>query len=172
MADVVNEETRSRIMSSVRSKNTRLEVEIRRRIFMMGFRYRLHVTSLPGTPDLVFPKHQSVVFIHGCFWHLHGCHLSSIPATRQAWWKKKLEENADRDSIAISNLKNLGWRILIIWECSIRKPKINRREALDSIAAQAKYFLESKQRFLEIPRLQGGVLTPKFMEGRLHGQEL
>jgi len=152
MADTVNKETRSRIMSSVRAKNTKLELEMRRRLFAMGFRYRLHVKDLPGKPDMVFPKYRSVAFVHGCFWHYHGCHLSSIPGTRRAWWKKKLEENARRDSETVSELRNLGWRILIIWECEFRRPKINRARALDSIAAQAAEFLESKQSVLEIPK--------------------
>ena len=152
MADTVNKETRSRIMSSVRAKNTKLELEVRRRLFAMGFRYRLHGKDLPGKPDMVFPKYLSVAFVHGCFWHYHGCHLSSIPKTRRAWWKKKLEENAKRDSEVISELRNLGWRVLIIWECEFRRPKINRADTLDSIAARAAEFLKSKQKLLEIPR--------------------
>lgn len=151
MADTVGRETRSRMMSSVRAKDTRLELEIRRHLFNMGFRYRLHVKDLPGTPDMVLPGYRSVVLLHGCFWHYHGCHLSSIPGTRSAWWKKKLEENARRDSQAVSELRKLGWRVLTIWECSVRKPKTNRAKALDIIATHAKDFLKSKRRLLEIP---------------------
>ena len=156
MADTVTTETRSRMMSSVRAKDTKLELEIRHRLFFMGFRYRLHMKDLPGTPDIVFPKYRSVIFVHGCFWHYHGCHLSSIPDTRRSWWKKKLEENARRDSKAVSELQNLGWRVLAIWECGFRRSKINRTEALDIIAARARDFLTSKRRLLEIPRLPGG----------------
>ena len=97
-------------MSSVRAKNTKLEVEIRRRLFSMGFRYRLHRKNLPGTPDVVFLKYRSVVFINGCFWHYHGCHLSSIPETRRSWWMAKLEETARRDAEAVSELRKLDWR--------------------------------------------------------------
>ena len=153
MADTVDKETRSRMMSSVRAKNTKLELEIRCRLFDMGFRYRLHGKNLPGTPDMVFTKYRSVAFIHGCFWHYHGCHRSSIPRTRRSWWKTKLEENARRDSAAVSELRKLGWRVLILWECGLRKPKTNQAEALDTISARAANFLKSKRKQLEIPRL-------------------
>lgn len=139
------------MMSSVCAKNTKLELEIRRRLFAMRFRYRLHRKDLPGTPDIVLSKFRSVVFIHGCFWHYHGCHLSSIPETRRSWWQAKLQENARRDSAAVSKLQNLGWRVLIIWECGFRRPGIKRVEALDIISAQAADFLNSKQRLMEIP---------------------
>ena len=139
-------------MSSVRAKNTKPELEIRRRLFSMGFRYCLYRKDLPGKPDIVFPKYRSAVFIHGCFWHHHGCHLSSIPKTRYDWWKEKLEGNALRDSRVTSLMQNLGWRILIIWECEFRRPKTNRSEALDGIAARASDFIMSDQKFLEIPQ--------------------
>lgn len=138
------------MMSSVRSKNTKPELEIRRRLFAMGFRYQLHRKDLPGTPDMVFPKYRAVVFVHGCFWHYHGCHLSSIPKTRRSWWKAKLEGNVRRDSTAISELENLGWRVLTIWECGFRKPGTRRAEALNSISIQAADFLKSTQKLLEI----------------------
>lgn len=138
-------------MSSVRAKNTKLELEIRRRLFGMGFRYRLHEKHLPGRPDLVFPKYRSVAFIHGCFWHYHGCHRSSIPRTRRSWWKTKLKGNVRRDSAALSELRKLGWRVMIIWECGLRKPKIDSEEALIAISARAATFLKSKRKQLEIP---------------------
>ena len=171
MTDTVNKETRSRMMSSVRAKDTKLELEMRRRLFAMGFRYRLHGKDLPGTPDMVFPKYQVVAFVNGCFWHYHGCHLSSIPGTRRSWWKKKLEDNARRDSEAVSELRNLGWRVLIIWECGFRRPKTNRAEALDTIAARAACFLKSKRRLLEIPRLPRGRKRPKTGKGRSHDEK-
>jgi DNA mismatch endonuclease, patch repair protein len=169
MTDIVNREVRSRMMSSVRAKDTKLELEIRRRLFSMGFRYRLHGKDLPGTPDMVFPKYQSVAFVHGCFWHYHGCYLSSVPGTRRSWWKKKLEENAKRDARAVSELRNLGWRIMIIWECGFRKPKTNRAEALDKIAVTAAGFLKSNRRLLEIPRLPHHPRKSETEKGRLHG---
>ena len=171
MADIVDKKTRSRMMSSVRAKNTKSELEIRRRLFRMGFRYRLHRKDLPGTPDMVFPGYRSVMFVHGCFWHHHGCHLSSIPETRRLWWRTKLEENARRDSTAVSELRKLGWRVLIIWECGFRRPKTNRVEALDIISGRAADFLKSKRKLLEIPPLYNGRKIPKMEKGRLHEKE-
>lgn len=162
MPDIVNKKTRSRIMSSVRAKNTRLEWEIRRRLFAMGFRYRLHRKDLPGTPDLVLAGYRSVIFVHGCFWHYHGCHLSSIPKTRQSWWRTKLEGNARHDSLVVSKLQELGWRILTVWECGFRRPETNRTRALDGISIRAAEFLISKRKTLEIPQsLHGRMRPPK-----------
>jgi DNA mismatch endonuclease (patch repair protein) len=170
MTDTVDRETRSRMMSSVRAKDTRLELEVRRRLFFKGFRYRLHEKDLPGTPDMVLSKYQSVVFVHGCFWHYHGCHLSSIPRTRRSWWKKKLEANAKRDAGALSELLNLGWRVLVIWECGFRKPKTNRAEALDAAANLATGFLKSNRKLLEIPRLPRRY-RPETRKGRSHDEK-
>ena len=171
MMDIVNKKTRSRMMSSVRAKNTKVELEIRRRLFAMGFRYRLHRKDLPGTPDMVFQKYRSVVFIHGCFWHYHSCHLSSIPETRRSWWKTKLEETARRDSMAISKLRNLDWRVLTIWECGFRRPGANRTEALDTISKQAADFLNSNKRLLQIPRARRRRRTKEAEDCNLHGKK-
>ena len=154
MTDIVNKETRSRMMSSVRAKNTKPELEIRRRLFGLGYRYRLHKKDLPGTPDMVLPKYRSVVFINGCFWHYHGCRSSSIPETRQRWWKEKLEGNFKRDLIVVSELQKLHWRVLIIWECAFRKPKNKREEALNVVLKKITKFLNSERRKLEIPMLK------------------
>lgn len=170
MTDTVDRQTRSRMMSAVRAKNTRLEIQIRRRLFAQGFRYRLHARDLPGTPDMVFPKYRAVLFVHGCFWHYHGCHLSTLPNTRRLWWKKKLEGNRKRDSEAVSELKYLGWRILVIWECGFRKPKTDRVEALNRIAERAGSFLKSERKLLEIPRVSRGRKSDKFGKDRTHGK--
>ncbi|OGQ64363.1 MAG: hypothetical protein A3I81_00095 [Deltaproteobacteria bacterium RIFCSPLOWO2_02_FULL_55_12] len=140
------------MMSAVRSKNTKLELEMRRRLFAMGFRFRLHRHDLPGKPDMVFPKYSAVIFMHGCFWHHHGCHLSQIPKTRRTWWKEKLEGNRCRDRDTIHKLKEIGWRVLVIWECSFRRPGVVRGESLDRIAIRAAEFLKSRQCTLSIPR--------------------
>jgi DNA mismatch endonuclease (patch repair protein) len=139
-------------MSSVRAKNTELELEIRRRLFNMGFRYRLHQKNLPSKPDMVFLKYSAVIFSHGCFWHQHGCNHSKLPNTRRNWWKAKLEGNRRRDISAIRTLKNLGWRVMVVWECSIRHPGVIRTEALDEVADLAAKFLRSQDLYLEIPR--------------------
>ena len=151
MADIVDAKTRSRMMSAVRSTNTIPERDIRKRIFALGFRYRLHRRDLPGRPDLVFPKYSAVILVHGCFWHQHGCTRSKLPATRRSWWRAKLEENACRDRTTIEKLKKLGWRVLVIWECSFRTSASERTKALDKVAVQAARFLLSDDRHAEIP---------------------
>lgn len=138
-------------MASIRSRNSRIEVEVRRRLFALGLRYRLHRRDLPGTPDFVFPRHRSAVFVHGCFWHLHGCELSSIPATRPDWWRQKLERNAERDAEAVIRLRRLGWRVLTIWECRFRRAGVNRDRALDEACREAADFVRSGRPLLEIP---------------------
>ncbi len=153
MTDVVSKQTRSRMMSSVRAKNTKPELEVRRRLFAMGFRYRLHRRALPGTPDMVFPMYTAVIFVHGCFWHSHGCRFSALPQTRRIWWKKKLADNRLRDRRVVARLRELGWRVLIIWECSFRKPRTNRSDALNRVAYRADRFLRSNQSLLEISQL-------------------
>jgi DNA mismatch endonuclease (patch repair protein) len=120
MADVVDKITRSRMMSGIRGKNTKPELAIRRGLFQRGLRYRLHVSGLPGKPDLVFPKHRTVIFVHGCFWHGHDCKLFKWPATNTDFWRKKIESNIERDKRSIELLQQLGWRVLVIWECVTR----------------------------------------------------
>ena len=149
--DTVDGATRSRMMSSVRAKNSRFELEIRHRLFAMGFRYRLHRKDLPGKPDMVFPKYSAVIFAHGCFWHLHGCDRSKLPKTRQKWWKEKLEGNQRRDMMTARALKDLGWRVMIVWECNFRRPGVVEIKALDKLAEVAGNFLRSRKTFLEIP---------------------
>lgn len=135
MVDVLTREQRQLNMSRIRGRNTKPEMLIRRGLHTRGLRYRLHDRTLPGRPDLVFSKYRTVVFIHGCFWHLHGCSLSKIPATRQNFWKAKLEGNAVRDNKAISALQKDGWRVLVIWECALRGPdRLNEADVIDYAA--------------------------------------
>lgn len=135
MADVLTPEQRKLNMSRIRGKDTKPEMLIRRGLHALGLRYRLHDRSLPGRPDLVFPKYRVVLFIHGCFWHAHGCALSKLPKTRQDFWKAKLLTNAQRDRRATEMLTSAGWRVLIIWECAIRGAgRNNERATLDCIA--------------------------------------
>ena len=150
-ADTVSKEVRSRMMSAVRAKNTKLELAFRHRLFAMGFRFKLHRRNLPGTPDMIFPKHSAVIFIHGCFWHHHRCHLSGLPKTRRAWWRKKLEGNRERDRKVGCELTDMGWRALTIWECSFRRSGTDRERALDALAVRASKFLISGRRSMEIP---------------------
>jgi DNA mismatch endonuclease, patch repair protein len=135
MADVLTPEQRRLNMSRVRGRDTKPEMQIRRGLHSRGLRYRLQVSALPGKPDLVFVKHRTAVFIHGCFWHAHGCALSKLPATRRDFWRKKLEGNVARDQNAISALQAAGWRVLVIWECALRGPnRLNASEAIDLAA--------------------------------------
>jgi len=130
MVDVVDEETRSRMMAGIRGKNTKPELLVRRYLHGRGLRFRLHVTNLPGKPDMVFPKHRTVVFIHGCFWHRHqDCKYATTPATRGDFWANKFRENVNRDQYQLNALQNLGWKVLVIWECELREGT-SRLEAL------------------------------------------
>lgn len=120
MADITDAVTRSRMMSSIRGKDTKPELTLRKALHSKGLRYRLHVRKLPGKPDLVFPKYKTVVFVHGCFWHQHGCSNSTMPKTRTDFWAKKLEANRHRDKIVLIKLLSAGWRVALVWECTIR----------------------------------------------------
>jgi len=109
-------------MSRIRSKDTSPEKKVRSMFHLMGYRFRLHVKTLPGQPDIVLPKFKKVIFVHGCFWHLHkGCRDGTIPKTQHEKWKAKLERNIKRDKLHIKNLKKLGWKVLVLWECEIEK---------------------------------------------------
>jgi len=129
MADVFTRKKRSVIMSHIRSKNTKPEIAVRRLIREMGYSYRLHGKSLPGRPDLVLARYRRVVFVHGCFWHVHGgrCKRARPPRSRIDYWTPKLEANKQRDRLAAGRLRRSGWRVLIIWECQLRHAEKLRR---------------------------------------------
>lgn len=108
-------------MSHIRSKDTGPEWTVRRMVHAMGFRYRLHVAGLPGKPDLVLSRHRKIIFIHGCFWHAHGCRASrSVPATHRRFWKEKFARNAARDRKVLRELWQAGWQVLVVWECETK----------------------------------------------------
>lgn len=110
-------------MRKVRSKDTKPEMVVRKLIFSMGYRYRLHDRKLPGTPDLVFPGRKKVIFVHGCFWHQHdGCKLARMPKSRMPFWTTKLSMNRERDDRNMAYLTELGWSVLVIWECQLQNP--------------------------------------------------
>lgn len=109
------------MMAGIQGRNTKPELTVRRMLFAMGYRFRLHRRDLPGAPDIVMPGRKVVIFVHGCFWHMHqGCRLSKVPTTRPEFWTTKLEANVERDRRAVAKLQALGWRVLWIWECSTR----------------------------------------------------
>lgn len=123
MADKHDSATRSYNMSRIKNKNTQLELWVRKYLFSQGFRYRINVHNLPGSPDIVLSKYKTIVFINGCFWHGHeGCKYFVIPETRKDWWIDKINKNIERDNRANEALRAAGWKIITIWECQL-KPK-------------------------------------------------
>lgn len=113
--------TRSRNMAAIRGKNTAPELAVHRILHAMGLRFRLHRKDLPGRPDIVLPRHRTVVFVHGCFWHRHeGCRYTTTPKTRLAFWHAKFDENVARDHRNRIALEEMGWRVLVVWECELR----------------------------------------------------
>lgn len=120
MVDVVDAATRSRIMSAIRGKDTGIELQIRKGLFALGRRYRLHGRALPGRPDLVFSRWSAVLFVHGCFWHGHDCPLFRLPATRTEFWREKIASNQVRDARNVALLRTAGWRVGTVWECALR----------------------------------------------------
>jgi DNA mismatch endonuclease (patch repair protein) len=123
--DTVDTKTRSKIMKSVPQKNTKPEMRLRKALHGMGFRYRLHDKKLPGSPDLVFPKYKAVIFVHGCFWHRHGCKQTTTPTTREYFWKTKFEANVERVEKNVSDLESAGWRVMTVWECELEKDRVS-----------------------------------------------
>ncbi|MDE0209403.1 MAG: very short patch repair endonuclease [Boseongicola sp.] len=147
MVDNVRQTTRSRIMSRVGIRNTGPERALRRGVHQRGFRFRLHVKGLPGTPDLVFPRFQAVCFVHGCFWHRHaGCSRSTEPGTRIEFWQEKFRKNVERDQRTKRKLLDDGWRVAVVWECVL-----GTREIGDSVDELCRW-LQGAEQEGEIPR--------------------
>jgi len=127
MADTFTPAERSRIMAAVKSKDTTPEPIVRRLVLALGYRPRLHDDSLPGTPDLVFPRRRKVIIVNGCFWHLHGCPRCRMPASRRGYWLSKLGRNAARDKRVRRALRAAGWQVLVVWECQVRRANLAER---------------------------------------------
>ena len=141
MVDIVNSKTRSRMMSGIGTANTKPEVTVRKLLFAQGFRYRLHRKDLPGKPDLVLPKYEVAVFVHGCFWHCHECHLFKWPKSNATFWRKKILGNRQRDARNVKELRALGWDVMTVWECAVR----SRSEAqLESLGAKMGRWIEAE----------------------------
>ena len=125
MTDIVDSQTRSAMMSGIRGKNTKPEMVVRRFLHRMGFRFRLHRRDLPGRPDIVLPKHRTVVEVRGCFWHRHeGCPYAYTPKSNREFWETKLNGNRDRDRRNLRELRALGWRAIEIWECELADDRV------------------------------------------------
>lgn len=120
MADTFTREQRSRIMSLIRSKDTKPEMVVRRLVHSLGYRYRLHARDLPGTPDLVFPRLRKIINVSGCFWHMHQCRRFSLPVSRREYWTARLTRNRQRDRRTRAALRRSGWEVLTIWQCQLR----------------------------------------------------
>lgn len=144
MADVVNPIVRSRMMSGIRGKDTQPEIVLRKGLFRLGVRYRLHVPSLPGRPDIVIGKFRVVVMIHGCFWHAHAeCRHFRLPSSNRAFWQEKLERNKARDLQHLTTLLKSDWRVAVVWECAIRSNP-------HAVVQLVNRFIRSQSGFLEI----------------------
>lgn len=147
MPDIVSKAKRSQMMSGIRNKDTKIEVLFRKALFKRGFRYRLNSSKLPGKPDLVLPKYKTAIFIHGCFWHHHDCHLGYIPNSNVKFWEKKLMSNKSRDENQIKAIINSGYKVLIIWECALDK---KLKLPLSQIINQSINLIHSHIKFEEI----------------------
>jgi len=125
MADIFSSEKRTEIMKKVRTKDTGCELTVRKIVHAMGYRYRLHSKTLPGKPDIVFKSRRKVIFVHGCFWHGHsGCSRGKMPESNVKFWQKKIDGNKARDKQILHDLKNMGWRSLVVWQCQVRAKRI------------------------------------------------
>lgn len=150
MVDRMSAEKRSYIMSQIRSKNTGLELAVRRMIFAMGYRYRLYAKELPGKPDIVFPGRKKVIFVHGCFWHQHQkCSMGMPPASNLAYWGPKLARTIERDRENLVSLKRSGWKVLVVWECQMQFPKQVRKRIQQFLGLSAQEKILKRQEHKE-----------------------
>lgn len=133
--DTRNPEQRRRIMQAVKSKDTRPELHVRRLLHAMGYRFRLHRNDLPGKPDIVLPRYKKAIFVHGCFWHAHGCSKGKPPKSRLDYWLPKLEMNVKRDRTKKERLESLGWKVQVVWQCETKDT--------DALAAKLRLFMNS-----------------------------
>ncbi len=148
MTDVHRPTVRSKNMSAIKSKNTKPELLIRKALHARGLRYRLHVKNLPGSPDIVFARYKAVIFVNGCFWHGHHCHLSSTPKTREEFWLGKISNNMTRDRLVHDQIRSTGSRLGVVWECAV---KGRTRNTLDSVIDELENWLcDPSSRGIEI----------------------
>jgi DNA mismatch endonuclease (patch repair protein) len=136
--DIVSKTVRSKMMSGIKGINTQPEKFLRSWLHRAGFRFRIHVKHLPGKPDIVLPRYHAVILVHGCFWHGHGCALFKWPSTRREFWQAKIRATCERDVRKIAELKKLGWRVAVLWECELRENEKPLREL-------AKWLVERKK---------------------------
>lgn len=144
MTDYLNSDQRSKLMSRVKNRDTKIETILRSLLHRRGFRFRKNVTNLPGRPDIILPKYKAVVFVHGCFWHGHGnCNKGRLPSTKIDFWQKKISENKTRDEETKKQLFTADWRVAVVWECSFRnktQQAITIEQLCDWINSDSSYF--------------------------------
>ena len=134
MADNHSKEVRSMNMSHIRSKNTKPEEKVRKYLFSKGFRYRKNVSNLPGCPDIVLPKYKTVIFVNGCFWHKHDCPRFVWPTSNEEYWIPKITRNVERDQKNYERLQELGWNVIVIWECQLKKKEFE--ETMEKLVSE------------------------------------
>jgi DNA mismatch endonuclease (patch repair protein) len=160
MVDTVAPEVRSRMMAAVKSRDTKPEIEVRKALHALGFRYRVHAKVGNARPDVVLPKHRAAVFVHGCFWHAHnGCRHARMPASNVGFWREKMGRNVARDARNLRELGDGGWRVAVVWECGVRAIRG------DEVARRIADWLANGGEFLEIGAEgveAGGAAPPRF----------
>ena len=145
MADIVSKEKRGQMMAGIRGKNTKPEKIIRSGLHRLGLRFRKHRKDLPGKPDLVFPKYNAVLFVHGCFFHGHGCHIFKWPKSNTGFWHKKISGNIERDKTTLDRLQQDGWRTGVVWECALKGK--GKRVLADVLEDCHKWILSEEKTF-------------------------
>jgi DNA mismatch endonuclease (patch repair protein) len=154
--DVVDPAKRSKMMAGIKSKNTQPEIIVRKFLHARGFRYRLHTRKLPGSPDIVLPKYKVAIFVHGCFWHRHAhCRYTTSPSTNVERWVAKFEGNVERDFRNQTKLHELGWKVIVVWECELRS---NAVERLDRLAIEVRQGLSTTNKKADVADVPS---TPK-----------
>ncbi len=149
MVDIVTREVRSKMMAGIRNKDTQPEMQVRRFLHSQGLRYRLHSRNLLGKPDLVFPRHGVVLFVNGCYWHRHrNCRYATNPSSNISFWTSKFEANVRRDRNALDALRKTGWRVIVLWECGLRKSSTD--EALTWLPGAIR---SGRRKFIEWPKV-------------------
>jgi DNA mismatch endonuclease, patch repair protein len=175
MADILSKTQRSKLMSTVRSRDTKPEWILRCGLHRIGFRYRLQNSHLPGSPDLIFPKYQSVVFVHGCYWHRHeGCKDATMPKTNVDFWKKKFSENLERDRRIVHELKTSDWRVLVVWECELNQKTIETIHRVANWLVQGKEFKDcdiTKNGLLSVAEKKVRYRISSYDEESKHGEK-
>lgn len=145
MTDIFSPNIRSNMMSRIRGKDTKPELIVRKAVYGAGYRYRLHQNGLPGCPDIVLNSRRIAIFVHGCFWHAHsGCKYFKLPESNRRFWEEKLNANKERDHLAVRRLHNLGWKVITIWECSLRQES-RKKNTLEKLLRAISYLAADDQ---------------------------